>query len=96
MTAATRHIHGFRSYITSGALDTIFSPVQLENGEGEGLNVRIRGTSNRQSCSESKNLQPETRLCLVLSTFRPSKRKFCEFRHCECDCDEYITLLHDI
>ena len=46
MTAATRHIHGFRSYITSGALNTISSPVQPENGEGdEGLNVRIRGTS---------------------------------------------------
>ena len=96
MTAATRHIHGFRSYITSGALKFDFQSDTTLRFFGEGLNVRIRGTSNRRKCAESKDQPSPMCFCLVLSTFSPSKRKFCEFRHCECDCDEYITLLHDI
>ena len=43
MTAATRHIHGFRSYITSGALKFDFQSDTTLRFFGEGLNVRIRG-----------------------------------------------------
>lgn len=62
MTATTQHILEFRSYITSGALKFDFLADSTWRIGIEGLNVRIRGTSNRQSCSESSgrgDAQPE-------------------------------------
>ena len=53
MTATTQHILDFRSYITSGALKFDFLADITWRFLVEGLNVRIHGTSNLQSCSVS-------------------------------------------
>ena len=53
MAATARHILGFPSYITCEALKFDFCRYATWRCSVEGLNVRIRGTSNRQSCSES-------------------------------------------
>ena len=57
MTATARHFLGFPSYIIYGALKLDFFLDATWRSLVEGLNVRIRGTSNRQSCSEWSDYQ---------------------------------------
>ena len=52
MTATARHFLGFPSYIIYRALKFDFCRYATWRCLVEGLNVRIRGTSNRQNCSE--------------------------------------------
>ena len=63
MTAATRHFHGLRSYIASGALKFDFRFDTTLRSFGEGLNVRIRGTSILKPV---KLLKIENRPCTPL------------------------------